>query len=597
MALAVAVNHKEESILKYNNIISFDLWERIKETLSRTERYGWQPVLDHLVECCSFDKDWITNLISEHETRNMKPEEPVFIVSQTGTGKSTYILKVCLKVANQEKKKILYLCNRVALSSQMKLRCIDEENNQEHMVSGVMVSEMKQYFTEKYIAESHDFGGIDVYTYHSFLFECGSIDFSQYAFCILDEAHYVLSDATFNPYTEEVLEMVINKMKDTRRIYLSATPQECLQTIYDKEYAVRENQMNAWSKKYVPDFMMKVYCVEEDYSYLNPMFFSKADFIIEQILSSTTEDFWFVFVRDKATGEKFVDQLKNVEGGVKFITAESDKEDSAYKELIMNEKLPKRVLISTKVLDVGINVNNENLHMVLFENNIVELKQMLGRKRIKQSECVDAYFYLPSYDELHKRFGRVDKTYTEQRRLVESMDYFHIGFHTGLEHPLYFHGKKQVVKANYLSLKKLNLERKEYQYLLDYLENCKDNANEYNAAYATYILKHFSNIKFNANMIVDLVNESDIPDDESIQKVKSIVQKYIGKVLTKEELARLAEELTLELGDPRADHRKDRKAMGPPTLRKLLEKYSFELKSRKTTPVTYKILVLTKDGE
>ena len=115
--------------MKYNNIISFDLWERIKETLSRTDRYGWQPVPDHLVECCSFDKDWIANIISEYDTKSMRPEEPVFIVSQTGTGKSTYILKVCLKVANQEKKKILYLCNRVALSSQMKLRCIDEENN------------------------------------------------------------------------------------------------------------------------------------------------------------------------------------------------------------------------------------------------------------------------------------------------------------------------------------------------------------------------------------------------------------------------------------------------------------------------------------
>ena len=131
----------------------------------------------------------------------------------------------------------------------------------------------------------------------------------------------------------------------------------------------------------------------------------------------------------------------------------------------MNEKLPKRVLISTKVLDVGINVNNENMHMVLFENNIVELKQMLGRKRIKKSECVDAYFYVPSYEELSKRFGKVDQIYTEQRRLVENIDHFHTGFHTGLQHPLYFHGKKHVVKANYLSLKKLNLECMEYQYL------------------------------------------------------------------------------------------------------------------------------------
>ena len=84
------------------------------------------------------------------------------------------------------------------------------------------------------------------------------INFSQnkvdeYAVVVMDEAHFFLADAKFNPFTELILDIVTNIFKYTRRIYLSATPQESMGVIYETEkYCHKRTTIDVWQCKYNP---------------------------------------------------------------------------------------------------------------------------------------------------------------------------------------------------------------------------------------------------------------------------------------------------------------------------------------------------------
>lgn len=98
-------------------------------------------------------------------------------------------------------------------------------------------------------------------------------------------------------------------------------------------------------------------------------------------------------------------KLNLPEGDITYYDADTDKELEQYKRLIENEELAHRVTISTKVLDVGVNIKTENVNVVVFDDDPIEIKQMVGRKRVKpdEDEKVLVYFHVPTIKELNKR--------------------------------------------------------------------------------------------------------------------------------------------------------------------------------------------------
>lgn len=103
--------------------------------------------------------------------KSWKPGDSVLICTQTGTGKTTFILKHLLSYAGSNDKYILFLVNRSALEEQVR-NDIREKYNQ--------YSEF-----------------IDVHTYQ--YYENSQI--SEYDYYVMDEAHYFINDASFNGNT------------------------------------------------------------------------------------------------------------------------------------------------------------------------------------------------------------------------------------------------------------------------------------------------------------------------------------------------------------------------------------------------------------
>lgn len=225
---------------------------------------------------------------------------------------------------------------------------------------------------------------------------------SGYIFVICDEAHFFTSDAMFNPYTQEILSFIVSLFKKAIRIYMSATPYECLKPICECE-------------KNAPVF----YHFERDYSYLNVKTYSEICELYDDILRSVDRaEKWLIFIDDKAKCQRVKNELekkgeemgislqgKDTTVGKVYAVSADSKNDDTYNLIIQQEKLVKgiQVLITTSVLDNGVNLTGID-HIVVSDMSKVKCLQMVGRAR-KSGVNDSKTLYI-------KRF---DKKYVEDR--------------------------------------------------------------------------------------------------------------------------------------------------------------------------------------
>lgn len=344
-------------------------------------------------------------IIKEGTQDRWEPLQPVFISAQTGQGKNYFIentLILYVRELNYKEKtsyKILILSNRLALKRQIKNRM--NENND-------LDDEEKIYSYEEVA---------DIMTYQSLLRHKSSLEEKpdKYIFVICDEAHFFTSDAMFNPHTQKILEAIVRLFQKAVRVYMSATPYECLEHIIkcEEEY---QDTLN-WGK---PQYKCKTgtmvfYHFKRDYSYLDIKIYSSISELYNEIVESIAQrkEKWLIFIDDKEKCVKVKDTLEKLiedeestlvveekklkkkddeidneaEKKVERVYAvDSDsKKEPIYQEIVKNAKLNKDtyVLISTSVLDNGINLEGIN-NIVVSDMEKSKCLQMVGRARVSE---------------------------------------------------------------------------------------------------------------------------------------------------------------------------------------------------------------------
>lgn len=157
----------------------------------------------------------------EKGTKNRwEPSQPVFISAQTGQGKNYFIENTLIpyvRKINYEGRRddrVLIISNRLALKQQIK----------DHLDGNGDLEE------ENYKIYSYD-GIVDVMTYQSLLKKKNSLKKRRYLYVICDEAHFFTSDAMFNPDTQKILSTIVEVFRKAVRVYMSATPYDCLEYI------------------------------------------------------------------------------------------------------------------------------------------------------------------------------------------------------------------------------------------------------------------------------------------------------------------------------------------------------------------------------
>lgn len=314
------------------------------------------------------------------------PQNAVLIDAPTGLGKTTFVYEELLPRALQANKNILLISNRVALSIQQKLQIMD-----------IIESPDRGLLTDKGIQMKENFGNVCVITYHrlyNFLNDNTNANWIQnIAYVIADEAHYFASDSLFNDKCTLNLRQITSRFYHAVRIYMTATPWDVMYLIAEAEaknnkvfsQAIINPTYNAMRKSR----RILHYCFERNFSQYRLSFFKSKDEIISEINARKKEKF-LVFIDNKAKAEEF---MKSLDTSVTVMYLDADKKDTTeWKDLLRNEKFDSQVLISTSVLDCGVNINDSELkNIVVFTDNRTSMMQMVGRKRCKDKEKVNVW--------------------------------------------------------------------------------------------------------------------------------------------------------------------------------------------------------------
>ncbi|MCH5250558.1 MAG: DEAD/DEAH box helicase family protein [Lachnospiraceae bacterium] len=344
-----------------------------------------------------------------------EPSQPVFISAQTGSGKNYFVENILmpyldtLNYKNITKYKILILSNRLALKHQIEERIKENDDSDD---------------ADSWIYSFSD--NTDVMTYQSLLEKIGYLKKTQkrkdsrYVFVICDEAHFFTSDAMFNPHTQKILETIVRLFKDAVRVYMSATPYECLEYIIKYEEKINSHYL-----------LMAFYHFKRDYSYLDINTYSDIKELYKEIVKSVNKgEKWLIFIDDKEKCKSVKEKLeeygekigcsmvvKNENSAIhKIYAVDADsKDDKAYRSIIRNENLGKNtyVLITTSVLDNGVNLKDID-NIVISDMSKVKCLQMIGRARTKKKSDERKTLYIKRFDENYVK-RRLDGFYKQRK--------------------------------------------------------------------------------------------------------------------------------------------------------------------------------------
>lgn len=353
------------------------------------------------VNAYHFPNRYVGDIILQNFINDWSCRSPVGIFSQTGSGKSTLIFNKILKTVKERRKRLCILASRTALVYQYKKQAAElEEPN------------LLEELTEKGIKNRCNYGDIDIYSYQELMYlllQNPSFFFDEYEVVVLDECHFFVQDSPFNKFTQELLETIITAAQNCIRVYLTATPDACLEDVIELEqqhsqYYPNDMMTDGYhmtNPNYYPHHFL-IYYFDNNYDYIKPCFFTADTEIIDVIKADQSNDKYLICVDSKPLGQALAESLgKTV---AEFIDAELKNtiKSKEVNSMIINEKFEKKVLIATSFLDVGINLKDDDLkNVVIYSTNKTHFLQSIGRKRKQNHQKVNLYIHIPSPDDIN----------------------------------------------------------------------------------------------------------------------------------------------------------------------------------------------------
>lgn len=365
---------------------------------------------------------WVTDVIGD-DYKNWREGDTVILQAQTGTGK-TYFVKNKLVPRTEMWDKMLLLCNRVALKRQLKLDLIEITNDLEaKKLVYKKDKEGKLIVNNKALDKLTTIDNkITIMSYQTLAEFCiaakygvgKAFDLNYYKYVVLDECHFLTSDSPFNNKTDFPYYKLLKEMNPKSiKIFISATMEELRDSI---ELFANENieQLNYWG---IGENKVHKYSTGIDYSYLNPKYFNELCDLVNTIKNDKADDKWLVFVQSFREMDYLLEELKGINGGVASI--KSGDENNINFDSIMNEnKFISRVLITTKVLDNGVNIEDDKLkNIVVMTLDRTTFIQEIGRVRIDIENAPEINLFIRK--KYKKTFTTLLKKYNEKQEQID----------------------------------------------------------------------------------------------------------------------------------------------------------------------------------
>lgn len=351
---------------------------------------------------------WVSDEIGE-DYKNWKRGDVVTIEAQTGTGKTFFIKNVIIPYM-ESYEKILLVCNRINLKRQLKKDLFDYCN--------IPIPK-----TFKELDEVQKIGdNITIMSYQTIseLRNCenygqGELNLNEYDYIICDECHFFLSDSGFNNKCDLAFdELVRGRHRNAIKIFISATMEEIETTIIKSVENIRATAFGSYS-----NCKIHKYSTDIDYNYLNIKYFKDIRSIVQLIKNDKSYEKWLIFVTNKEKGNSILEDLKGI-CKCEFITKET-KECEELKSIVNSCKFKSKVLICTKAMDNGINIQDESVkNIVIMSYDKTTFIQELGRIRFNIENAPTISLYIPTYK--ISTFNTLVKVYENKEKKIKEFE-------------------------------------------------------------------------------------------------------------------------------------------------------------------------------
>lgn len=405
----VPIMEAEEFELNNPSAYVVDLYPQWHQNIERNSRNG-----SYMFK--RIDDLYISDALEE-DVEKWGKGDTVFIEAPTGAGKNTFIEEVIIKKMQERNlgEKILILYNRVALGRQMKKRMFE--------ILGY-AEKLRMYNDERLDQECKNIGFVYIYSCQQLQEELRVVQRDvlhrgifkkKFAYVICDETHFFFRDAPFNATTDLLMNKIVNSFRNATCIYMTATPEGIFPQIINCVEEVRSDQSrNALQCSNRAEALRWGYTIEKPlqiiWGYqknfdrkLNFKFIKELKKEAVNLLKNTLQKnekaiFW---VNSKNYGEEMKSKINETFGSEVAVFLSSDSKFSnaldmqTYNEIVSNEKFSCKILISTTVLDNGVNINDDKVTLqICLLDEYFSIVQCIGRVRNPNSEM---QIYLQEY--------------------------------------------------------------------------------------------------------------------------------------------------------------------------------------------------------
>lgn len=361
--------------------------------------------------------EYLISIISVKDVDTLEYGKSICIFSSTGSGKTNAVIQIVFALEKQEK--IIILTNRRACKIQLikdYLRKCGLKEIPEELMDKLRISENIEVLTyQDFVNKRHRYHG-------------------KKLLLVCDECHCFAEDSTFSVYPQQMINFLKANLDNTKRIYLTATPDDVLPIIWDIE-ALSDTKLYPLTKDNFRDFLRNTpvadntrirhtYIMKSDWSYLNFKAYSpdKRDDLIEYINKSCSDgQKALVFINDIASGSDLKEQLENCQ----HIYSDEDKKAELH-DIAVNEKFTAETLITTKVAENGLSLHDEKLSVIVAETyDLISLQQIIGRARVNRKNPREITVLIPDYSlsNLGSIEGRLYMQLKEFQKAVENPDF------------------------------------------------------------------------------------------------------------------------------------------------------------------------------
>lgn len=461
------------------------------------------------------ENKYVTDIIKDDYIMKWNKKDIILIKAPTGSGK-TYFIKN--KLIPDIKGNILYLCHRVALKRQFKKDLFD-------------FYDIPIPVTNIELDKAEQIENVTVKSYQS-LSEMLNIDkeinFDCYDYVVCDECHSLLDEAEFNNKIAYVANYLINKDMNICKIFITATPDLIERYI---ELAFKKQQNAVWGNNY--NKLYKYTC-NKNYDYITANAYKKINDIIEIIKTDESNNKWLVFVANKKDGYSILEGLKGIKTAA-FLTKDN-KQNKEYESIVNKSKFKADVLIATKVLDAGINIEDEQVKNIVIDawdkNTFL---QELGRVRVdKTKQNINLYIKDKGKKNFDMKLKTMQKTLEQISLFKENRDEFNLKYHNDLDKI-----NKQIFmldeKTNAWKINEIGLDKFEitYKFINDIFQVSDLDKNVWLDIVLNWIDKKFNDL----NEYFDEV--------EKKNNIEFYLENHLGKRLYKEDRQQLIEILNI----------------------------------------------------